>query len=177
MKRAQKGRLFLGYVAENYVRLKAELRRLTSADAETFEDSFQSAVVKVHRAITKGDCDIESPEMYLRTVFLRCVKREAVMLARRERERGDMGTEGEPEDTSGMPAYKRLDRLKRKLCEDFGRDAARVFITYHVKKMKRTRYDYRLMARETGWSLHYIFETIGRINGYLKTKGKDYGMD
>ena len=155
------------FVGTHNRRLRRNLRKNISYDADTFEDVFGYTILRVYDAIVKRGIEIDDYEQYFyMSSRLNYIKTEERTRKRRSRLMFLPSLPEVPEDTRQEHSCV-VEDLRNELEGLFGEESAGLFFRFMEAKT-RGRISYRTFARREGLSVGYVTREISGIRRYLK---------
>lgn len=165
---------FLQYIAANEQRLKRNLRKNITYDAEIFDDVYQTAIIKVYDSIIRQDLYVEDFEKY----FFISSKFEFINTDRKKRQQRNMSDDvckadlliDDVQEDNSEEITKIYNETKDYISYEYGDKEAEIFLSYYWNKINTGRTSYRAVADEYEISVKDVASIIIKIKNDFKNK-------
>lgn len=168
-----KGKEFLDYIAENQNQLKKEFKKGIAYNKETFEDIWQTTIVKVYNSIVKNNKAINNFKNY----FYFALKFESILDLKRNNKKSnyvewDIDTNDEIENPYDIEIDEKYlikySAIRDIVIKKFGENEADIFFDFMLKRMQTTMTS-KKYADLTGLQREYICKLTTKIRTFLKS--------
>ena len=165
---------FLEYVAANEIRLKQNLRKNVTYDADIFDDVYQTTIIKIYDSIIRQDLYVEDFEKY----FFIGSKFEYINTDnKRRRQRNVTDDENKAHCIMDDCSDDRSEEISKIYAEtedylkyEYGERDAQIFLTYFWNRINHGRTSYRAVAEEYNISVKEVAEIIRGIKADFANK-------
>ena len=163
----ERGREFLEFIAGNREKLRRNLAKNVTFDAEIFEDVFSDTIVRVYDSIVDKGQEIKDYEQYFfmasRNNYIKRSERRRRLVSRLK---GIHVAADHPDEDSATPLPE-LEEVKRNISDLFGQRESEIFFGYMAKK-NEGRTNYKEYANELGIPTWHVTQICSKISRYLK---------